>query len=148
MKRVLGILAVVLLTTMLPGQSIAGPYEDCILQNMRGVQAQAAAIAISRACAEKTTPMRCRDAQIEQRLPTVSAGHFLDGLPDATTTKQAAKGKPQVKEFTGVLDDFSRFGSPVPPSKSELISAERAACLQFCESASMWSRNFGECKTD
>ena len=136
MKRVLGILVAVLLATMLTGQSIAGPYEDCILQNMRGVQAQAAAIAISRACAEKTTPVRCRDAQIEQRLPPVSA---FDDLTTPIAPRLNDVSKPA---------DFSRFGTPVPPSKSELISAERATCLKFCESASMWSRNFGECKTD
>jgi len=38
----------------------AGPYEDCILQNMKGVQAQAAAGAVMRACKEKTTPKKCR----------------------------------------------------------------------------------------
>lgn len=44
--------------------AVAGPYEDCILQNMKGVQAQAAASAIMRACKEKTTPKKCRDSEL------------------------------------------------------------------------------------
>ena len=44
----------------------AGPFEDCILQNMKGVQAQAAAGAINRACREKTTPKKCRDSALQK----------------------------------------------------------------------------------
>jgi hypothetical protein len=47
-----------------PVVALAGPYEDCILQNMKGVQAQAAAGAIMRACREKTTPKKCRDSEL------------------------------------------------------------------------------------
>ncbi len=48
--------------------ALAGPYEDCILRNMKGVQAQAAAGAIMRACKEKTTPKKCRDAEIRRNI--------------------------------------------------------------------------------
>jgi hypothetical protein len=39
----------------------AGPYEDCILQNMKGVSDRAAAVAVRKACEVKTTPKLCRD---------------------------------------------------------------------------------------
>ena len=50
----------------------AGPYEDCILQNMKGVQATNAANAIARACKEKTTPKKCRDAAIMERFVPIA----------------------------------------------------------------------------
>jgi len=53
------------------GTASAGPYEDCILQNMKGVQAQAAAGAIMRACKEKTTPKKCRGAELRSRFEGV-----------------------------------------------------------------------------
>jgi hypothetical protein len=40
--------------------ALAGPYEDCILANMKGVQDRLAANEIRRACREKTTPKKCR----------------------------------------------------------------------------------------
>ena len=49
------------LAALLPLRGIAGPFEDCILTNMKGVQASNAAIAIRQACQLKTTPKKCRD---------------------------------------------------------------------------------------
>lgn len=42
----------------------AGKYEDCILANMKGVQAPNAANAVMRACREKATPKKCRDSEL------------------------------------------------------------------------------------
>ncbi len=118
--------------------AFAGPYEDCILQNMRGVQAQNAAIAIARACTEKTTPFRCRDAQIKQRIPEPSTNVF-DDLPDLPEKKPG-----KVRPYSGPFDPLNLF----VPTRSKLITAERSACLRQCEEASFWSRKFGECRTD
>lgn len=63
---VIVIFVVVLLTHLLfPIAAVAAPYDDCILQNMKGVMAQNAANAIARACREKTTPKKCRPGAIE-----------------------------------------------------------------------------------
>lgn len=56
-----GIGGVCLLTASCP--LLASPYEDCILQNMKGTQDRLAAVEIRRACATKTTPVKCRDLQ-------------------------------------------------------------------------------------
>ena len=65
-QRLLLIVGVVLCVFATSAQS--GPYEDCILQNMKGVQAQAAACAIMRACREKVTPKKCRDANLKAQV--------------------------------------------------------------------------------
>jgi hypothetical protein len=44
----------------IPGLGVAGPYEDCILQHMKGVQDRLAAAEVRRACLQKTTPNKCR----------------------------------------------------------------------------------------
>lgn len=46
--------------------AVAGPYEDCILANMKGVQDRAAAFAIRQACETKTTPKKCRDDELQK----------------------------------------------------------------------------------
>lgn len=99
----------------------AGPYEDCILQNMKGVQAQAAAGAVMRACREKTTPQRCRAAHLKSR--------FVDFEPVADKDK---------KPWDGLY-----WNKPDVPDQADLD-----ACLKKCADASYWSRTFGECKTD
>jgi hypothetical protein len=53
----------------------AGLFEDCILQNMKGVQSQNAARAIYQACQEKTTPKKCRDSELVKVMN--------ESLPDA-----------------------------------------------------------------
>lgn len=54
--------------TVSPSTSLAGPYEDCILQNMKNVADRMAAAEIRRACRIKTTPVKCR-----QYLPSAKA---------------------------------------------------------------------------
>jgi hypothetical protein len=53
-----GLGAAALLAMTVP--AVAGPYEDCILQNMKGVQDRLAAVEVKRACLQKTTPRKCR----------------------------------------------------------------------------------------
>ena len=80
-RTTISILGVVVLVCVSAG-AIAGPYEDCILQNMKGVQAQAAAGAIMRACKEKTTPKKCREAVIRGNDPDFSKGGVLAPFAD------------------------------------------------------------------
>lgn len=100
--------------------AIAGPYEDCVLQNMKGVQAQAAAGAIMRACKEKTTPKKCR----EEALRSAIVGQdYWDGR-DLKAARAA-----------GYTDE-------------DLLAAAPKYCLEACAAAGYWSRTFGECRTD
>lgn len=98
----------------------AGPYEDCILQNMKGVQAHNAASAIARACREKTTPKRCRAAALKERIVDLDA--------NKNSGMSAARG-------AGYSDE-------------ELEAFWKDVCFKECADASYWSRTFGECKTD
>jgi hypothetical protein len=107
------------------GTTRAGPYEDCILQNMRGVQASNAALAIAGACREKTTPYRCKAIQIEQRIPPEGA---FDDL---------------VRSRGGKANIFDQFDS-----RADKINTEKSACLAQCATASYWSRTFGECRIE
>ena len=52
----------------MPVPVLAGPYEDCILQNMKNVADRMAAAEIRRACRIKATPVKCR-----QYLPSAKA---------------------------------------------------------------------------
>lgn len=108
----------VMLVTIWPIVATAGPYEDCILQNMKGVQAQAAAGAIMRACKEKTTPVKCRT---------------LTTNPRPTLTDQASGTKPWERDWSKP-NFFDQF--------------DLDACIKECAAASWWDRTFGECKTD
>jgi len=115
MKAVIAMMA-----ALLPAIALAGPYEDCILQNMKGVQAQAAAFAVQRACKEKTTPKKCRAAELRSR--------FVDMEPVAD------KGK---------MPWERNWGRQIAPDQTDLD-----ACIKECADASYWSRTFGECSTD
>jgi hypothetical protein len=57
-------LAATLFLVIVVGNAYAGPYEDCILANMKGVQDRAAAFAVRQACEDKTTPKRCREGRL------------------------------------------------------------------------------------
>jgi hypothetical protein len=122
-RTVIFIVGVVALVCVSAG-AIAGPYEDCILQNMKGVQAQAAAGAIMRACKEKTTPHRCRDSILRPTL-TPSWG---------VTETDPSTGKPKWVPFNYVSEGQ--------------FAADQKECLSSCADANYWSRTFGECKTD
>ena len=122
-RTTISIVGVVVLVCVSAG-AIAGPFEDCILQNMKGVQAQNAANAIARACREKTTPSKCRDSNLRPTL-TPSWGRM---------ETDPATGKPQ-----WIPLDYVTEGQFAEAYK---------ACLQSCADASYWSRTFGECKTD
>lgn len=119
----------VALLSFLATPANAGPFEDCILQNMKGVQAPNAAVAIARACREKTTPLRCRDEQIVKRLEA------------------------RVRPYDGPVDQlktpgFLRYEDVAVENRSDAIATERVACMRLCETASIWSRKIGECSTD
>lgn len=128
--RVLTLCALALV--WLPLSAVGGPYEDCILQNMKGVSDRAAAFAVKKACEVKTTPAKCRDQQLRARLGQVPAAYSFDDLP--TTNKP----------------DFSAYGTLAPtrpPTDREVASAQKE-CISECAATSWWSRTFGECKTD
>jgi len=120
MRIVLAAALVVAMSAFAPRTANSGPYEDCILQNMKGVQAQAAAGAIMRACKDKTTPKRCRRAAIQEQI----AGMGLWEKFDAAGARKA-----------GYSDD-------------EISAYLTESCLKECATASYWSRTFGECSTD
>ena len=116
---------VIVLLSLLVASAHAGPFETCILENMKGVQAQGAAQAIYRACKEKTTPKACRDKEVARRIeaqygppPSSSAG-----------TRYA-------------FDDLISEGY------QNRIKTESDSCLKACATSSYWSRTFGECSTD
>ena len=116
---------VIILLSLLVTSTHAGPFETCILENMKGVQAQSAVLAISRACKEKTTPKACRDKEVARKIeaqygppPSSSAG-----------TRYA-------------IDDLIYEGY------QNRIKTESDSCLKACATASYWSRTFGECSTD
>jgi hypothetical protein len=72
------------------GVARSGPFEDCILQNMKGAQNPSAAAAIRAACEAKTTPVKCR------QLPTVDV--FDRAIRDACIQECAAASW-QVRTF-------------------------------------------------
>lgn len=57
MKKLLSIL---FFTLSIPYLSVAEPYNDCIIKNMKNVNERYAAVHIQKACLEKTTPKKCR----------------------------------------------------------------------------------------
>ena len=63
-----------LASALLASHANAGPYEDCILTNMKGINDRLAAAEVRRACIAKTTPVRCRDAELERRNAAQPAG--------------------------------------------------------------------------
>lgn len=105
---------------LVPVLAQAGPYEDCILQNMKGVQATNAANAVMRACKEKTTPKKCRNIGYEV---VNQPANFFDKF-DVKGARKAGYQDP------------------------EIIAAMTELCLKECAEATYWSRTFGECKTD
>lgn len=115
---------------MLPGVAVSGPYEDCILQNMKGVTERAAAFAIREACEVKTTPKKCR-------------GKLQSNSGVAELAAKVDKGKRQHPGTKNLLDklDFS-FDS------QEVQAALRETCLKECSNSPWHSRTFGECSTD
>ena len=115
--------SVALLLVLWPCVAFAGPYEDCILANMRGVQAQAAAFAIARACKETTTPQRCRESNLRPTMrPTWGNERF-----------NAATGK---KEWV-----------PLDYVSDAQFNDDQQQCIRNCASASWTARTFGECRT-
>lgn len=101
-----------------PSLVAAGAYEDCILNNMRGVQDRLAAAEIRRACKEKATPKKCRDSELMKPKPTEIV--FNDGTKATVATSLAPESLP----------------------------AARDECIADCAKATYWSRTFGECSTD
>lgn len=99
----------------------AGPYDDCILANMKGIQSNAAAGAIMRACEEKTTPTRCRPAEIERRW---AAGR--------------ERQKQSSTEIAAVIADHH----------AQLLRAESEECKAKCAASGWWNRTFGDCAAD
>jgi hypothetical protein len=117
MGRPIGVVSVM---ALLSASVAAGPYEDCILANMRGVQDRAAAFAVRLACETKTTPKKCRDAELQ---------------------------KPFKSEVTDVKTGATSFADLIRPAP-EYIEQLKAQCLAECSKASYWSRSFGECSID
>lgn len=109
---------VIVLLSLLVASAHAGPFETCILENMKGVQAQAAAQAIYRACKEKTTPKKCRDGELS---------------------------KPRLVEF---VDNAGNKSTTLASLAGESLREAREQCLAACVTSSYWSRTFGECSTD
>lgn len=98
----------------------AGPYEDCILQNMKGVSDRLAANSVRLACKEKTTPKKCRGEELRRGIIGMDMWEKFD---------LAAARK------SGYTDE-------------ELLAYLTGACLKQCAAASFWSRTLGECSTD
>lgn len=117
-RAITGLLTVAFALCCYSVNAVAGPFEDCILQNMKGVQERVAAQAVYTACKEKTTPKKCRDAALQKPIPM-----------DVTDIK------------TGKVSNIM-----VEPL--EISGEMRKQCLAECASASIWSRTFGECSTD
>ena len=117
-------IVVFILLSLFGVSTYAGPFEDCILKNMKGVQAQGAAQAIYRACAEKTTPKACRDKEIASRIEAQ-----YGPAPNPSTTRSA-------------FDDLTYA------IYQNQIKTETDSCLRRCATATYWSRTFGECSTD
>ena len=107
---------------LLPITAWAAPYDDCILQNMKGVQAQNAANAIARACREKTTPKKCRYNALQVR----------------------ASNMPPWEKY----EIAATHGVPNQVTGYEFDAYLAAACLKECAGANYYSRKFGECSTD
>jgi hypothetical protein len=54
-------LASFLICALVMSPAFGDSFNDCILENMKGVQDRLAALEIRNACLEKTTPKKCRE---------------------------------------------------------------------------------------
>ncbi len=123
MKALPTILTGLLGTMLLCPSASAGPYEDCILNNVKDARTPVAVAAIRMACREKTTPIGCRN------LVTPSLDEFLE------------KARP---DNPGVSDtDLSGYWLEEYSSKRK---SEFRKCVSDCEASSWWERTFGDCK--
>lgn len=76
MRVVLAAAFTVLLMAVSPIDALASPYEDCILQNMKGVQERLAAIEVRKACQKKYVDYkRERVREFGELLETASFKH-------------------------------------------------------------------------
>lgn len=126
--------------------ALGGPFEDCILQNMKGVTAQTAAGAVYRACQEKTTPKQCRDGVLRQIVekerkdfPCSHGYHSFVAPPSPKPKKGGA-------DWSDLVTDL--LLPMCPQTDEQLLADHKKKCHALCETASWWERKFGACATD
>jgi len=123
MKAFPTILTFLLGTVLLCSSASAGPYEDCLLNNVKDARTPVAVAEIKKACREKTTPIRCRN------LATPSLDEFLEkARPDNPGVSDAA------------LSDYWR------KKYSSKRESEFKKCLADCDASSWRERTFGDCR--
>lgn len=113
-----------LLLSITPLFSSAETLQECLLENLKGVNDKHVAAMIRKACEEKTVPKKCRGKSKESQL--VEGGK---AEPDSS-------GKIDLDALEKTLRTRPR--SPSPYDK----------CLEECKRAGYWSRHYGECSTD
>lgn len=112
---------------------LAETYEECVLENLKGVNDKFVMREVRSTCKRKTTPKKCRE--------------ILD-KPYEEFKSQETIGR----EFTADME--AMFKGEVEPLKfidQETIQRKETAlqnCIKECESEGMYSRHFGECSTD
>jgi len=136
---------VVLIALLLPSITVrAGPYEDCILKNMKGVTDRLAAVEVKRACERKSVPEKCRG-----RLATPTLNEWLEaaraknpGVSDAELYRYWDRVYgPGIAQSGSTADDSDRQSAQIKEQ------AAKQRCIDACKTASWWERTFGDCRT-
>lgn len=107
--------------------SQAGPYEDCVLDNMRGAKNKAAVYSIQTACLDKSTPRKCRDYLPQHREKSLD-------IP------LEAKGLTGMAYWRAIADHAAQ--------KEQFFENKLKECLNRCTQSGYWDKMFGECSTD
>lgn len=113
------------------GCALAETFNDCILENMKGIGSHAAAVMVRKACRDKVlpyVPAKCQKKLWKEPAEVTQGGNFFDQFD-----KVAPKGMNRLYD-----DPTSKATIPVDITIDE--------CVTVCLNASYWSKTFGDCK--
>lgn len=146
------LLSLVFLSLVGPAQ--AGAYEDCILSELKGATNSSAVAAIKRACEVKATPMRCREAALQPHVAREIADRrekhdrMLAEYENRRTNECVGAKPPIIRESCiEAMADAAWQRASVGSIETDVWKARREQCLRECESATWYTRKFGDCRT-
>lgn len=122
-----------MMSSALPKSLLAETYEECLLENLKGVNNKSVMNAVRSACKRKTTPKKCRE--------------ILDKPYEEFKSNETIG-----REFAADMDAMIKGElEPLKYIDQETIQRKETAlqnCINECEREGMYSRHFGECSTD
>ncbi len=126
-------LILLMMSFAFPKALLAETYEECVLDNLKGVNDKFVMSAVRSTCKRKTTPKKCRE--------------ILDKPYEEFKSNETIR-----REFDAEMDAIIKGKHrPLTYTDEETIQRKETAlrnCIAECENEGMYSRYFGECSTD